>query len=42
MEEMKRKNLEFYARDFRELPFSGLAGRDFIYCDPPFPLCPSA
>ena len=36
MEEMKRKNLEFYTRDFRELPLSGLAGRDFIYCDPPY------
>jgi site-specific DNA-adenine methylase len=36
MEEMKRKNLEFYTRDFRELPLSGLAGSDFIYCDPPY------
>jgi adenine-specific DNA-methyltransferase len=36
MEEMKRKDLEFYTRDFREIPLSGLAGRDFIYCDPPY------
>jgi adenine-specific DNA-methyltransferase len=36
MEEMKRKNLEFFTCDFREVPFSGLAGDDFIYCDPPY------
>jgi len=36
MEEMKHKNLEFYTRDFREMPFSELAVRDFIYCDPPY------
>jgi adenine-specific DNA-methyltransferase len=36
IEEMKQKNLEFYTRDFREMPLSGLASRDFIYCDPPY------
>jgi hypothetical protein len=33
---MKRKDLEFYTRDFREIPLSVLAGRDFIYRDPPY------
>ena len=36
MEEMKRKNLEFYTRDFREIPLCTLTSRDFIYCDPPY------
>lgn len=36
MEEMKKKNLEFYSRDFREISLDNLGGNDFIYCDPPY------
>lgn len=36
MEEMKKKNLEFYSRDFREMSLDNLGGSDFIYCDPPY------
>lgn len=33
---MKRKNLEFYSRDFRQISLDGLGKSDFIYCDPPY------
>lgn len=36
MDEMKKKNLEFFSRDFREIPLSRLGNGDFIYCDPPY------
>ena len=36
MEEMKKKNLEFYSRDFREISLDNLGKNDFIYCDPPY------
>ncbi|MDR3262704.1 MAG: Dam family site-specific DNA-(adenine-N6)-methyltransferase [Clostridiales bacterium] len=36
MEEMKRKRLEFFARDFRSMDIDGLSNNDFIYCDPPY------
>jgi adenine-specific DNA-methyltransferase len=36
MEEMKRKNLEFYTRDFREVPLSSISTNSFVYCDPPY------
>jgi adenine-specific DNA-methyltransferase len=36
IEEMRRKNLKFYANDFREISLRGLGKNDFIYCDPPY------
>jgi len=36
MEEMKKKNLEFFTRDFRQIPLDELGVGDFIYCDPPY------
>lgn len=36
MESMKKKNLEFYAKDFRRISLDGLGADDFIYCDPPY------
>lgn len=36
MEEMKKKNLEFFARDFRQITLDELGSDDFIYCDPPY------
>ena len=36
MDEMKKKNLEFFSRDFREIPLYQLGNGDFIYCDPPY------
>jgi len=36
MEEMKRKKLEFFTKDFRLIDIDGLSGNDFIYCDPPY------
>jgi adenine-specific DNA-methyltransferase len=36
MQEMKRKNLEFYTRDFRDMSLRNLNSGDFIYCDPPY------
>ena len=36
MEEMKKKNLEFYSRDFSEISLDKLTENDFIYCDPPY------
>ncbi|MDR1498328.1 MAG: Dam family site-specific DNA-(adenine-N6)-methyltransferase [Puniceicoccales bacterium] len=36
MKALREKNLEFYTRDFRELPTDDLGGNDFIYCDPPY------
>jgi len=36
MNEMKQKNIEFYARDFREMNIANLNSNDFIYCDPPY------
>jgi adenine-specific DNA-methyltransferase len=36
MNEMKQKNIEFYARDFREMNIANLSSNDFIYCDPPY------
>ena len=36
MDSMKKKNLEFYTRDFRNISLAGLGKNDFIYCDPPY------
>lgn len=36
METMKKKNLEFYTRDFRKIDLIGLGNNDFLYCDPPY------
>ena len=36
MDSMKKKNVEFYTRDFREISINGLGSNDFIYCDPPY------
>ncbi len=36
MEEMKKKNLEFFTRDFRQISLDELGIGDFIYCDPPY------
>ncbi len=36
MDAMKKKNVEFYTRDFREISINGLGSNDFIYCDPPY------
>jgi adenine-specific DNA-methyltransferase len=36
MQEMKRKNLEFYTHDFRDMALTSLNQDDFIYCDPPY------
>jgi adenine-specific DNA-methyltransferase len=36
MEEMKRKDIEFYTRDFREMPLYSVGTNGFIYCDPPY------
>ncbi len=36
MEAMKKKNLEFYTRDFRKMDLGKLGANDFIYCDPPY------
>lgn len=36
MEAMKKKNIEFYTKDFRKMSLSGLSNNDFIYCDPPY------
>jgi adenine-specific DNA-methyltransferase len=36
MDAMKRKHVEFYARDFRQVETTGMGGEDFIYCDPPY------
>ena len=36
MEVMKKKNLEFYTRDFRSMSLVGMGSDDFIYCDPPY------
>jgi len=36
MNEMRQKNIEFYARDFREMNIANLGSNDFIYCDPPY------
>lgn len=36
MEEMKKKKLEFFARDFKQVPLENLGTNDFIYCDPPY------
>jgi adenine-specific DNA-methyltransferase len=36
MQEMKRKNLEFYTRDFRDMALTNFNTGDFIYCDPPY------
>ncbi len=36
METLKKKNIEFYTRDFREISLSALDCNDFIYCDPPY------
>lgn len=34
--EMKKKDIVFYARDFRSLDLSRLREGDFVYCDPPY------
>ena len=36
METLKKKNIEFYTRDFSEISLSTLDCNDFIYCDPPY------
>ena len=36
MDAMKKKNLEFYTRDFRDIRLDGFGSNDFIYCDPPY------
>jgi adenine-specific DNA-methyltransferase len=36
MDAMKRKRVEFFTRDFREVEVSEFGGDDFIYCDPPY------
>jgi len=36
MNEIRQKNIEFYARDFREMNIVNLGSNDFIYCDPPY------
>jgi DNA adenine methylase len=33
---MKKKNIEFFARDFKEMSIASLTSNDFIYCDPPY------
>jgi adenine-specific DNA-methyltransferase len=36
MKQLKKKNIEFYSRDFRDLDISKYGKNDFIYCDPPY------
>lgn len=36
IDEMKKKDLEFFTRDFRQIPLDELGENDFIYCDPPY------
>jgi adenine-specific DNA-methyltransferase len=36
METMRRKELVFLTRDFREVNIDDLGAGDFIYCDPPY------
>lgn len=36
MDVMKKKNLEFFSRDFRKIELKNLDNNDFIYCDPPY------
>lgn len=35
-EALKRKNIEFYNKDFLSIDLSGLGERDLVYCDPPY------
>lgn len=34
--ELKRKNIDFYCKDFLNLDLSGLGQSDLVYCDPPY------
>lgn len=36
MEAIKKKNIEFFTKDFREISLDGLGNNDFLYCDPPY------
>lgn len=36
MEELKKRQIEFYSRDFQKIDISGYGTGDFVYCDPPY------
>ena len=35
-EEMKKRQIEFFSRDFRKMPMSYFTADTFVYCDPPY------
>lgn len=35
-EEMKKRKIEFFSRDFRDVPMSYFDENAFVYCDPPY------
>lgn len=36
MEQMKKRDIEFFCRDFKDMEIDNLSNEDFIYCDPPY------